>query len=95
MLALPTDEQPTPILWRLLVDQWHQRRGIARRAIGQLAEMLVAWGATDLDVRFVEEPGGPEHFYATLGFERTGRIDGDQVWATASLTTIIEQCGSR
>ena len=92
MLALPTDAQPTPILWRLLVDQWYQRRGIARRTICQVAEPLVEWGQTNLDVSFVDEPGGPEEFYGRLGFERTGRIEGGEIWATAPLAVLIERC---
>lgn len=91
MLAMPTETQPVPILWRMLVDTWHQRRGIARRAIAQLAEMLLADGHEFLDVSFVDEPGGPEAFYEQLGFERTGVIDDDgEIWARARLDRIVE-----
>lgn len=89
MLALPTSNRPVPILWRLLVDTWHQRRGIARRAIGLIAELLLADGCEHLDVSFVDEPGGPESFYVQLGFERTGEIDDDgETWARADLAEI-------
>ena len=92
MVAMPTSTQPVPILWRLLVDVWHQRRGIARRAIGLLARMLTGEGHEWLDVSFVDEIDGPEAFYAQLGFERTGFIDEDgEVWARASLAGIVER----
>ena len=89
MLALADDGHDTPVLWRLLVGTWFQRRGIARRAIGMIAEMLTEQRCDALDVSFVDEPGGPERFYAQLGFERTGVIDDDgEVWARASLAEI-------
>lgn len=92
MLAMPTDHQPVPILWRMLVDTWHQRRGIARRAIAMLAEMLIAQGHEHLEVSFVDEDGGPEAFYDQLGFERTGLIDDDgEIWARARLDRIVRR----
>lgn len=94
MLALPTPSEPIPMLWRLLVDTWHQRRGIARRAIGQLAEMLLSDGSEYLEVSFVDEPDGPEAFYAQLGFERTGEVDDDgEVLARADLAGIVRRLG--
>lgn len=95
MVAMPAPGQPVPLLWRLLVDTWHQRRGIARRTIARLAEQLAADGHTHLDVSFVDEPGGPEAFYTQLGFERTGVIDDDgEVWARASLAEIVRRVGT-
>ncbi|MAT03596.1 MAG: hypothetical protein CL424_00910 [Acidimicrobiaceae bacterium] len=89
MVALADEAHPTPCLWRLLIDTWYQRRGIARRTIAQLADVLAEQGCDRLDVSFVDEPGGPERFYAQLGFERTGVIDDDgEVWASASLDEI-------
>lgn len=89
MVAMDAPGQPVPILWRLLIDTRHQRRGIARRTIALLAELLADAGHTHLDVSFVDEPGGPELFYVQLGFERTGVIDDDgEVWARASLAEI-------
>ena len=89
MLALPNERHATPVLWRLLVDTWHQRRGIARRAIGLAADMLRDGGCTELEVGFVDEAGGPESYYTELGFTRTGRVDADgQVWAKADLSVL-------
>ena len=91
MVALPTSSQPVPVLSRLLVDTWHQRRGIARRAVGLLARTLAEQGCTALDVGFVDEADGPEAFYAELGFERTFIADDGEVWARASLDAIVER----
>ena len=89
MVAMPTETQPTPILWRLQVGTWFQGRGIARRAIVQLARMLLEQGYDHLDVSYVDEPGGPEAFYRMLGFEPTGLIEDGEVWARASLSDIV------
>jgi RimJ/RimL family protein N-acetyltransferase len=92
MVTLPTTAEPVPRIWRLLVDTWHQRRGIARRAIGLLAEQLVADGCESLDVRFIDEFDGPEAFYAEFGFTRTGRVDADgTVWSRANLEGILDR----
>ncbi|HUF97262.1 MAG TPA: GNAT family N-acetyltransferase [Ilumatobacter sp.] len=84
LVARSTVSQPVPHVWRMLVDQRHQRRGIARRAIGELAKLLLATGDTRLTASFVDEPGGPEAFYQALGFVRTGRIDAVTGEVTAS-----------
>lgn len=94
MASLPTPAEPVPRIRRLLVDTWHQRRGIARRSIGLLARQLLADGCASLDVRFIDEVDGPEAFYAELGFVRTGRVDDDgNVWARAILSEIVERLG--
>lgn len=66
-----------PRLWQLLVDQRHQRRGIATRAVGEIARQLLRDGEPWLDAGFVDEPGGPEVFYDRLGFRRTGGVHHD------------------
>lgn len=63
-----------PRLWQLLVDQRHQRRGIATRAVGEIARLVEADGGELLDATFVDEPGGPDVFYSRLGFARTGSV---------------------
>jgi RimJ/RimL family protein N-acetyltransferase len=92
LVSASSSTRPTPHLWQLLVDQRHQRRGIARRAIGELARLLLADGHTQLTAAFVDEPGGPEAFYRALGFERTDEIDvvSGQVLAKASLRSLAD-----
>lgn len=78
MLADATPHHPEPYLWRLLIDRWHQRRGIGTRVIGLLVDQLRAEGHRGLPVTWEEGRGGPRRFYERLGFVATGRIvDGE------------------
>jgi GNAT superfamily N-acetyltransferase len=62
-------------LWKLLVDRRHQRRGYGREAVRLVAELARANGAAELLTSCVDADGGPEPFYARLGFRRTGEVD--------------------
>lgn len=78
MLALVTETSPHPYLWRLLIDRFHQRRGIGGRVMSMLVEQLRGEGHERLMTSWSEGPGGPELFYRRIGFEPTGRmIDGE------------------
>ena len=80
-----------PRLWQLLVDQRHQRRGIATRAVGDVARHLRSLGETELEASFVDEPGGPEIFYRRLGFVRTGDAPaGGEIRSRVALATVID-----
>lgn len=75
------DAGPTPRIVRLLIDRRHQRRGIAPRVVGLVARTAAAGGYAQLEVCYVDEPGGPAAFFTRLGFSATGRRsdDGDTV----------------
>jgi GNAT superfamily N-acetyltransferase len=62
-------------LWKLLVDERHQRRGYGRAAVGLVADIVRANGATELLTSCVVAADGPEPFYRHLGFTRTGELD--------------------
>lgn len=85
-----------PELCQLLVDQRHQRRGIATRAVGEVARHLRSSSARHLEATFVDEPGGPEVFYARLGFTRTGeREPNGELRCRADLDDIIRRVEQR
>ncbi len=78
MLALTTPHQPEPYLWRLLIDRMHQRRGIASRALGLVADECRTMGDSTLLVSWAEGKGSPRPFYLAHGFVPTGRVvDGE------------------
>lgn len=86
MLSEVTAAHPLPILWRLLVDRRHQRRGIGARVVRHVAERLRAQGAPALLTSWNPAPGTPEPFFRKLGFVPTGTMIDDEVEAVLDLT---------
>ena len=68
-------------LWKLIVDERHQRRGIGRAIVEEVVRLIRAEGATELMTSHVIGEGGPEGFYESLGFVPTGAYDpnGEQI----------------
>jgi diamine N-acetyltransferase len=62
-------------LWKLLVDERHQRRGYGREAVRLVADIVRANGAAELLTSCVQGAGGPEPFYQRIGFSPTGELD--------------------
>jgi len=62
-------------LWKLLIDERHQRRGYGREVVRQVAEIVRRAGATELLTSHVVADNGPGPFYARLGFVPTGDVD--------------------
>lgn len=62
-------------LWRLMIDQRHQRQGHGRAALelvcAHVRDTLKAHG---LISSFIPGEQGPEAFYTAYGFRRTGRM---------------------
>lgn len=72
------DDPFTPVyyLWRLMIDARYQRMGFARQAMRQLIEYVLGRpNATELRLSYVPAAGGPQPFYAGLGFVDTGEVD--------------------
>ncbi len=62
-------------LWKLIVDQQHQGRGIGAAVVQAVAAIVGAEGASELLTSFVPADDGPAGFYARLGFVPTGDVD--------------------
>ena len=62
-------------LWRLLVDQRHQRQGHGRAAVRLLADAVRADGGDTLYTSCGQGAGSPQPFYERLGFVPTGEVD--------------------
>ena len=62
-------------LWKLIVDERHQRRGIGRATVKEVVRLIRAEGATELFTSHVVGEGGPDGFYQRLGFVWTGAFD--------------------
>src|SRR5262245_2000391 len=65
-------------LWKLLIDERHQRDGHGREVVRLVADLVREAGADELLVSYVPEgEGGPGPFYERLGFVPTGEVDAD------------------
>ena len=81
-VMLSWDVMPRPpdiigpwFLWKLIVDERHQRRGIGRAIMEEVVRLIRAEGATELFTSHVIGEGGPDGFYERLGFVPTGTFD--------------------
>lgn len=64
-------------LWKLIIDEQHQRRGIGTEVVRLIAEVVRNEGAAELLTSHVEGAGDPGPFYRHLGFRPTGNRDDD------------------
>ena len=81
MLSWNAVPQPPDIigpwfLWKLLIDEHHQRHGYGRDVVRLVADLLREQGARELFSSYVAGAGGPWPFYERLGFVETGELDG-------------------
>jgi len=82
MLSWDVTPQPPDIigpwfLWKLIVDERHQGRGIGRAIVEHVVRLIRGEGATELFTSYVIGEGGPDRFYERLGFVPTGTFDAD------------------
>ena len=76
----PAPEEPKLVLWRLMVDQRFQGRGIGRAIIREVVAHARAKGCFQvLLTSYVPGEGGPEPFYLSLGFAPNGEVEEGEV----------------
>jgi RimJ/RimL family protein N-acetyltransferase len=81
MLATYEGDAET-ILWRLLIDRLHQRRGVASMAMDLVeAHVRDEMGESTLMTSWVPGRGSPEAFYLGRGYEPTGEMEEGEVLA--------------
>lgn len=66
-------------LWRLLIDERHQRRGYGHAALEQLVDLIRAEGATELLTSYNPDDGNPWPFYERFGFVPTGDVEDGEI----------------
>ncbi len=67
------------VVWRLLVDAGHQRRGLGRLAMQWVIEEARRLALPEVGLSHVDEPGHAGPFYEGLGFSYTGEVDDDEL----------------
>ncbi len=79
-LVKPAPEKPGIGVWRFMVDEKFQGRGIGRAALLLVIEHARSKGLFDvLELSYVPGPGCPEPFYRGLGFQPTGKVDDGEI----------------
>ena len=69
-------EKPEYFLWRFMIDSKYQRSGIGHQAMKILVEHVKTRpNSSELLTSVVQAEGGPEGFYASLGFALTGEYE--------------------
>jgi diamine N-acetyltransferase len=72
--------EPKMVLWRLMIDARHQRRGIGREVVRLVLEYVRSRpGIRHLYTSYVPGPGGPGPFYLSLGFTPNGEVEDGEV----------------
>jgi diamine N-acetyltransferase len=90
-VMLSWDVTPRPgiigpwFLWRLLIDERHQRRGFATAALREVVTIITTAGARELKTSYVPGDGSPWPFYEHLGFLPTGEIEDGEVVISVDL----------
>ena len=87
VLTYELPDESTYYLWRFMVANGHQRRGIGRRAMELLLDRWRSLGATAASLSVV--PSNPDAiaFYESLGFRLTGEEEHGEVVMRADLTS--------
>ena len=79
-LQTPPPEEPGIGVWRFMIDEKFQGRGIGRAALLLVIEHARSKGIfKTLELSYVPGPGCPEPFYLGLGFRHTGKVDEGEV----------------
>lgn len=87
VLTYELPDEPTYYLWRFMVADGFQRRGIGRRAMELLLDRWRGLGATVASLSVV--PSNPDAivFYESLGFGLTGEEEHGEVVMRADLSS--------
>lgn len=79
-------EKPEYYLWRFMIDSNYQRLGYGSQAIKLLVEHVKTRpDSSALLTSVVQEKGGPEGFYTSLGFVLTGEMDDGEAMMSLEL----------
>lgn len=79
LLSAACEANPEPYIVRLLVDRFHQRRGIGGAALELLESQLRAEGNASVRISWERGRGSPEPFYLARGYEPTGKTIGEEI----------------
>ena len=74
-------------IWRLMIDEAHQRKGFGRAALRLTVEkMRDEHQCHEILISFVPENAAVQNLYAQEGFEDTGRVEDGEIVYRLDLT---------
>lgn len=83
LIPSPSFEEGDPTdaayLWRLMIDQNHQRKGYGKRALEIGFETARRWGLRRFHTSCVPGMHSPQKFYESMGLAPTGQIIDNEV----------------
>lgn len=83
-------------IWRLMIDFQQQGKGYGEAAILEAARHAATRpGVTQIELSYVPVAGNPSPFYKKMGFVETGKMDGDEVVMTQSLTDLQQRIAAK
>lgn len=78
--SAPEGGRDVCFLWRLMIDEAHQRKGYGREALRLLvAHVRTLEGVRRFRTSYVPKPGNAAPFYEDAGFVPTGEIDDGEI----------------
>ena len=85
-------------LWRMMIDEKHQKKGYGKAAVGLAPGFVRTWPCGKAE--YCVLPHKPENaaakkLYASLGFEENGDMEGDEVVAVLKLQEQTYKTGPR
>ena len=66
-------------LWKLFIDERHQRRGLGTATLDLIVELFRARGVREMTTSAGQGEGSPIAFYERYGFTRTGELHGNEI----------------
>ena len=66
-------------LWKLLIDERYQRRGLGTATLDLIVEFFRARGVREMTTSAGQGEGSPIAFYERYGFTPTGELHGDEI----------------
>jgi len=82
------DDETVYKIWRLMIDKRYQGRGYGKKAMEKALELIKTFphGKAELVVlSYSPDNHVAKRLYASLGFEETGEMNDDEVWAVLRL----------
>lgn len=82
------DDETVYKIWRLMIDKRYQGRGYGKKAMEKALELIKTFPHDKAELvvlSYSPDNHVAKRLYASLGFEETGEMNDDEVWAVLRL----------